>query len=174
LDVTPNKKVCGHRLGRGLRLISKQQSPHASSVVIEQGHGNAIDENLKNPDEYATNHQGSIESLSLRPQASTQRTAINRASRRTRKDAAGRCKWSKQDNVESLYLFYKVNECDDLEKPQCRQKLFQAYTEHQPRHTLTEQNLADRKRTIIKSNYVSVDERDQIKRDVGYELSNSE
>jgi hypothetical protein len=173
-DVARDKMFRVLKLGRGLRLISEQQCPHASSVVIEQGHGNAIDENLENPDEDVTNHRGSTESLSLRPQASTQRTATNRASGRTRKDTAGRRKWSKQENMEILFLFYKFNECDDLEKAQWRQKLFEAYTELYPGHTLTEQNLADRKRTTIKKNYVSVDERDQIKRDMGYELSNSE
>jgi hypothetical protein len=81
-DVAQDKMVHGCRLGRGLRLISKQQSPHASS--------DAIDENLENPDEDATNQQGSTESSSLRPQASTQRTTTYRASRRTRKDAAGK------------------------------------------------------------------------------------
>jgi hypothetical protein len=75
---------------------------------MEQGHGNAMYENLENPDKDATNHQGSTESLSLRPQASTQTTAANRTSRRTRKDAAGRRTWSKQDNVEIVYCFIKL------------------------------------------------------------------
>ena len=163
--VARNTKDRAHELGRGSCSKNENQSPCVEPVAIEQTHSMAIDvENQLEGVHTTSEHQEGAKSLF------SSRTAFRKERRNMRREATGRRKWSKEDNMEIVRLYYKVNNCQDLEGPAYRQKLFEAYTQLHPEHTFTIQNIVDRRRVIFKKNYVSVAERDEIKRTVGNEL----
>lgn len=95
---------------------------------------------------------------------------INRKASR-RAETTKRMKWSREMNLNVIRTYLLVNECRDDPLPGWRQKLHSEFLKRYPDINVTEQNLVDRKRTIIRNNYLTQTDIDQLRRDVGNELN---
>ncbi|RWR98916.1 uncharacterized protein B4U79_04514, partial [Dinothrombium tinctorium] len=150
-------------LGRNGRSNSKRQSPSEQSVDSEQTQSMAI---------ASTSSDHHLPSTSN----SLQQTRVSNvaATRPKRPEAAGRKKWSHEENAEIIALFYQINNCEDIERPGWRQKLFEAYSSKHPNHKFTEQNIADRKKVIFRNKLLKDSKIDEIKRQMGHDIFQSE
>ncbi|CAH2020605.1 unnamed protein product, partial [Acanthoscelides obtectus] len=70
-----------------------------------------------------------------------------------------------------MEAFYLVNDCKDLPQTGWRRKLHTEFSKIHPELGLTEQNIVDRKRTIVKNGYLTQTETDELKREVGRAIS---
>ncbi|XP_030747223.1 uncharacterized protein LOC115875834 [Sitophilus oryzae] len=91
--------------------------------------------------------------------------AISRAARR--RENGKRMKWTRELNIDIMPSFYYVNQCQYQPLPGWRSSLHADFTRRHPDLQVSEQNVVDRKRVILSKQYLTVDELQNIKREVG-------
>uniref|UniRef100_A0A336M9S3 CSON013850 protein n=1 Tax=Culicoides sonorensis TaxID=179676 RepID=A0A336M9S3_CULSO len=87
-----------------------------------------------------------------------------------RTEGRSRIKWTKDMNMEVMRAFYKINQCEDNPRTGYRRLLHEEYSRLRPDLGLTEQNIVDRWKLIITKKYLTSQELENIKREIGYEL----
>jgi hypothetical protein len=85
-----------------------------------------------------------------------------------------RIKWTRDMNIDVIKCYYRANRCEELPLPGYRTLFYNIYTQQHPTQTLTEQNLVDRRRAIIQKGYLTAAELENIKREIGNELYQTE
>ncbi|XP_030758944.1 uncharacterized protein LOC115884488 [Sitophilus oryzae] len=90
--------------------------------------------------------------------------AISRAARR--RENGKRMKWTRELNIDIMRSFYYVNQCQDQPLPGWRSSLHADFTRRHPDLQVSEQNVVDRKRVILKQEYGD-NERNIFHRDEG-------
>ena len=85
-----------------------------------------------------------------------------------------RIKWSREMNIEVIKTFYRINRCEDKPLPGYRQLFHAEYCKNNPQMNVTEQNLIDRRNAIIKKGYLTLEELNTVRREVGNQLNHEE